>query len=232
VVDEAASAFGHLGRRQRTKLETFLTRAYELRESEDRWPTLHDLNGFLDADLDGVLGDLTRHELFRAGPPLGSVIDENVVFGLSRIPGNGQTTVLAAGFILSSLLSKIQSLPPVPNTIRHLTVIDEAHRISPFRAVQTMVREARSKGAAVLLATQQPQDLPDVVAANAQTKICFGLPDAAAATVAARRLDPDSPRLTEQIRSLPAGEAFVSFAGQRPMRLRMAQAWRDQTLVA
>jgi DNA helicase HerA-like ATPase len=115
----------------------------------------------------------------------------------------------------------------VPNTIRHLTVIDEAHRISPFRAVQTMVREARSKGAAVILATQQPQDLPEVVAANAQTKICFGLPDAAAATVAARRLDPDGPRLAETIRSLPAGEAFVSFAGRRPVRVRMAQAWRD-----
>lgn len=228
VVDEAAAMFGGLGRRQRAKLETFLAQAYKVRQTENRWPTLRTLDALLDADLAGVMGDLTRHELFRDGPPLGDVIDRNVVFGLSRIPGNGQTTILAAGFILSSLLQRIQNLPPVPNTVRYVVVVDEAHRVSPFRAVQTMVREGRSKGLAVVLATQQPLDLPDVVAANAQTKICFGLPDASVATMAARKLDPDSPRLAEQIRSLGVGEAFVSFSGQPPVLLKMAQAYRDR----
>jgi hypothetical protein len=227
TVDEATAYFTRMGRRQRAKLEGFLKEAYTVVGTENRWPTLRTLDALLDDDLAGVMGDLTRHELFREGPPLGDVIDRNVVFGLSRIPGNGQTTVLAAGFILSSLLLRVQNLPPVPNTVRYVAVVDEAHRVAAFQAIKTMIREGRSKGLAVVLATQQPLDLPDVVAANAQTKICFGLPDATVATMAARKLDPDNPRLAEQIRTLGVGEAFVSLRGDAPRLLKMAQAYRD-----
>lgn len=228
TVDEAVRSVGaRLGVRQKAKLEEALTAAYDVRQHEGRWPTLRTLDDQLDTDLSGVIGDLTRNDLFKAGEPLGTVIDSNVVFGLSKIPGNGQTTVLAAGFIFSALLLKIQNLPPVANTIRYVTVIDEAHRVAPFKAVQTMIREGRSKGLAVLLATQGPLDLPDVVAANAQTKICFGLPDATIATMAARKLEPTNSRLAEQIRTLGKGEAFVSFAGEAPRLVKMVQAWRD-----
>jgi len=227
TVEEATSAFGRMGRRQKAKLEEALREAYAAGRREGRWPTLRTLDDQLDADLAGVMGDLTRHELFRSGEPLGNVIDHNVVFGLSKIPGNGQTTVLAAGFILSALLLKIQDMPPVPNTIRYVAVVDEAHRVASFQAIRTMIREGRSKGLAVVLATQQPLDLPDIVAANAQTKICFGLPDATVATMAARKLEPENPRLSEQIRTLGVGEAFVSLRGGAPRLLRMAQAYRD-----
>lgn len=227
TVEEATSAFMRMGHRQKKKLETALRQAYEVGRKEGRWPTLRTLDDQLDDDLAGVMGDLTRHELFRSGEPLGNVIDHNVVFGLSRIPGNGQTTVLAAGFILSALLLKVQNLPPVPNTIRYVAVVDEAHRVASFNAITTMIREGRSKGLAVVLATQQPLDLPDVVAANAQTKICFGLPDATVASMAARKLEPDNPRLPEQIRTLGKGEAFLSLRGEAPRLVRMAQAYRD-----
>ncbi len=228
TVDEAVkSVSARLGVRQRAKLEKALQSAYATARSESRWPTLRTLDDQLDDDLAGVIGDLTHNDLFKSGEPLGNVIDRNVVFGLSKIPGNGQTTVLAAGFIFSALLLRVQNLPPVPNTIRYVMVVDEAHRVAPFRAVQTMIREGRSKGLAVILATQGPLDLPDVVAANAQTKICFGLPDATVATMAARKLEPDNPRLPEQIRTLGKGEAFVSFAGDAPRLVRMTQAYRD-----
>ena len=227
AVDEATKSFTRMGVKQRGKLETALRVAYQTGQAERRWPTLLTLDDLLDTDLSAVLGDLTRHELFRSGEPLGAVINRNVVFGLSTIPGNGQTTVLATGFILSALLLKIQNLPPVPNTIRYVAVVDEAHRVSGFRAIQTMIREGRSKGLAVILATQQPLDLPDVVAANAQTKICFGLPDATVATMAARKLQPDNQRLAEQIRTLGVGEAFVSLGGEAPRLIRMTQAHRD-----
>lgn len=232
TVEEAAkSVNARLGVRQKAKLEKALTDLYGIVHAENRWPTLLGLGDRLDDDLAGVIGDLTRNELFKSGEPLGNVIDRNVVFGLSKIPGNGQTTVLAAGFILSSLLLRVQNLPPVPNAIRYIVVIDEAHRVAPFTAVQTMIREGRSKGLAVVLATQGPADLPDVVAANAQTKICFGLPDATVATMAARKLQPDNRRLPEQIRTLGQGEAFVSFAGEAPRLVRMAQAYRDTRLL-
>ncbi|MEV5446971.1 helicase HerA-like domain-containing protein, partial [Streptomyces sp. NPDC052644] len=118
--------------------------------------------------------------------------------------------------------------PPVPNSVRYIVVVDEAHRVAAFKAVDTMIREGRSKGLGVILATQQPGDLPDVVATNAQTKVCFRLPDATVAAVAARKLNPADSRLAEQIRTLGKGEALVSFGGTRPRLLRMAQAYRDR----
>ena len=223
AVDEAVrSVSARLGVRQRSKLEKALTSAYTDARREGRWPTLRTLDDRLDDDLAGVIGDLTHNDLFRAGGPLRDIIDHNVVFGLSKIPGNGQTTVLAAGFIFSALLLRIQNLTPVPNTIRYVVVVDEAHRVAPFRAVQTMIREGRSKGLAVILATQGPLDLPEVVAHNAQTKICFGLPDATTATMAARKLQPDNPRLPEQIRTLGKGEVRLPRLRGVPGRWR----WR------
>jgi hypothetical protein len=231
TIEEATKSFTRIGSRQRAKLEKALREAYTVGRSEDRWPTLRTLDDQFDDDLSGIMGDLTRHNLFGAGRPLGDVIDRNVVFGLSRIPGNGQTTVLAAAFILSSLLIRVQNLPPVPNTVRYVAVVDEAHRVASFRAVETMIREGRSKGLAVLLATQQPLDLDPVVATNAGTKICFGLPDATVASMAARRLDQDNPLLAEQIRTLGAGEAFVSMGGGAPRLLRMTQLHKDAGLL-
>jgi hypothetical protein len=228
TVDVAARSFTRMGHRQLNKLRQDLIDAYGQGEVEGRWPTLRTLNDLLDEDLAGIIGDLTRHDIFREGPPLGDIVQENVIFGLSNIPGNGLTTILAAGFILSSLLLKLQSLPPVANTIRYCVVVDEAHRVADFRAIDTMVREGRSKGLAVILATQQPADLPEVVAANAQTKICFRLPDSTVAAAAARKLDRDDSRLGEQIRTLGVGEGFISLGGSRPQLVRMAQFWRDR----
>jgi hypothetical protein len=228
TVDVATQSFARMGVRQKAKLADALAEAYRLGEAERRWPTLMTLDALLDDDLRGIIGDLTGNPIFGEGAPLGDATNENVIFGLSRIPGNGLTTVLAAGFILSALQLKIQGLPPVANTIRYVAVVDEAHRVSAFKAIDTMIREGRSKGLAVLLATQQPGDLPDVVATNAQTKICFRLPDAAVATSAARRLDPTDSELPEQIRTLDVGEALVSLGGAAPRLLRMAQHWRDR----
>lgn len=215
--------------RQLDKLREALEKTFEVRRTEGRWPTLRTLDAYLDADLKGSgIGDLTRNPLFKDGDPLGEVIYENAVFGLAGIPGNGLTTVLAGGFILSALLLKIQGLTPVANTIRYIAVVDEAHRVAKFNAIDTMVREGRSKGLAVLLATQQPSDLPDVIATNAQTKICFRLPDATMARAAAKRLNPGDKQLPDLIRSLNTGEALVSLGGEQPQLVRMAQLYRDQ----
>jgi hypothetical protein len=227
TIEEAAKSFTRMGVRQKAKLEAALRAAYSESATEHRWPTLLSLNHHLDEDLAGVMGDLTRNELFKAGVPLGDVIDRNVVFGLFKIPGNGQTTILAAGFILSALLLRIQNLTPVSNRIRYVVVVDEAHRVVDFKAIKRMIKEGRSQGLAVVLATQEPLDMQGVVGANAQTRICFGLPDAGEATKAARKMQPDNARLAKQIRTLKAGHAYVSLGGAAPRLLRMAQGYRD-----
>jgi hypothetical protein len=228
IVDVATQSFARLGVRQKTKLQHKLAEAFEQGKRDNQWPTLRTLDGLLDDDLRGVIGDLTSNDLFREGPPLGDVTDHNTVFGLSNIPGNGLTTVLAAGFILGSLQLKMQGLPPVANSLRYAMVVDEAHRVAAFKALDTMVREGRSKGLAVILATQQPGDLTPVVAANAQTRVCFRLSDATAAATAARSLDPGDRSLPEQIRTLDSGEAYVSLGGRAPRLLSMAQNYRNR----
>ena len=65
AVDEATKAFTRMGVKQRGKLQAALEAAYRTGRQEGRWPTLRTLDDLLDDDLAAVLGDLTRHELFR-----------------------------------------------------------------------------------------------------------------------------------------------------------------------
>jgi hypothetical protein len=227
-IEQAVAAYQRIGNRQKRAIENALRAAYADVRGEGRWPTMLDLNRHLNDDIEHILGDLTRYEIFSDGPPLGAVIDRNVVFGLNRIPGNGQTTMLAAAFILATISLTIQDLPPIANAIRYVVVIDEAHRVSKLRAVDMMIKEGRSKGLAVILATQSPADLTETIDTNAQTRICFRLSDAVVAAQAARKLDPNDATLSDRIRTLESGEAFVSLGGQSPRLLRMLQHYRDR----
>ena len=228
TVDIATRAFARLGHRQLHKLQEALESAYdEKRRSHDAFPTLGDLHGYLDDDLRGVIGDLTGTELFGQGPPLGTLIEADAIFGLNHIPGTGLTMTLAAGFILASLYLKLLEMPQVHNTVIYTLVIDEAHRVASFHSVGSMVRELRSKGLAVVLATQRPGDLPGEAGTNAQTKIYMRLPDAPSANAAARALDPSDRGMARAIRSLGDGEGFVSLAGAAPRLVKLKQYWRD-----
>lgn len=227
-VEQAMSAFQRIGPRQKQAIARALEAAYANARAEDRWPTMLDLNREITADIEHVLGDLTKYEIFTDGPPLETVVTQNVVFALNRIPGNGQTTVLAAAFILSVIGLTMQDRPPVANTVDYAMVVDEAHRVAQFKALHLMLREGRSKGLAVVLATQAPADFPEVVDNNAQTRVCFRLSDAVIAGQAARKLDPNDATLPERIRTLASGEAFVSFEGSQPRLLTMVQHYRDR----
>jgi hypothetical protein len=226
TVDIAARPFARLGHRQLGKLLEAFEQAYA-KAPRGTMPTLMDVHELLDEDLRGVIGDLTRFELFGDGPPLGDLIDQKVVFGLNHIPGTGLTTTLAAGFILSSLYLKLLELPQVANQVNYIVVVDEAQRVANFHSVASMVRELRSKGLAVILATQRPGDLPEEASTNAQTKVFLRLPDGQAARQAARALDPTDRNLAAEIRRLDDGEAFVSIAGGLPRKVRLRQHWRD-----
>lgn len=227
-IEQAMASYQRIGPRQKASIERALRAAYEDARPERRWPTMLDLNRQIGEDIAHILGDLTRYEIFSDGPPLAAVVDRNVVFGLNRIPGNGQTTVLAAAFLLAVIAQTMQDRPPIANAISYAMVVDEAHRVAALKAVQLMLREGRSKGLAVLLATQAPADLPDIVDANAQTRICFRLSDAVVAAQAARKLDQSDGSLRERIRTLGSGEAFVSLGGEAPRLLTMPQHYRDR----
>jgi hypothetical protein len=228
TVDIATRSFTRLGHRQLHKLQEALESAYdEKRRTHNSFPTLLDVHAYLDDDLRGVIGDLTQTELFGEGPPLGQLISNDVIFGLNHIPGTGLTTTLAAGFVLAAIYLKLLEMPQVYNEVIYTLVIDEAHRVASFHSVGSMVRELRSKGLAVILATQRPGDLPGEAGTNAQTKIYMRLPDAQSATAAGKNLDPTDRNLPRSIRSLADGEAFVALAGGPPRLVKLRQFWRD-----
>jgi hypothetical protein len=230
VASAARSCSVRMGHRQLARLREALSTIYRDGRAEGRWPTLLDLNDQLSEDLAAAIGDLTSSEMFRDGPPLDQAFDRNMIYGLAGIPGDGMTQTLAAGFILNSLMLHCRTnVAPhaAPPTVRYALVVDEAHRVAAFRSVETMIREGRSQGLSVILATQQPGDMPAVVGANAATRICFGQPDASAASAAARRLDPGDVSLVERIQRLGAGAAVVRLGRGRPQVFDMVQLHRD-----
>jgi len=78
-----------------------------------------------------------------------------------------ETDSLPTAFlVLDRLYQEMRQLPDAPrvgNTVslRHVVFIDEAHHYLPYRAspLTSIIREGRSKGVAVLLATQTVSDL-------------------------------------------------------------------------
>jgi len=227
AVEQACAGYVGIGVRQKQAIKSSLEETYAMVAKENRSPTMLDLHGQLHEQISHILEDLTKYRIFDSGPNFSAALEARYVFGLNRIPGNGQTTNLAAAFLLSDLASAIQNLPPVANTIRYVAVVDEAHRVSKFKALSQMIREGRSKGLAVFLATQAPGDLPEVVDANAQTRICFRLSDNLIAGQAAKKLDSKDASLPAIIQNLSAGEALVSLGGQKPRVVEMKQFYRD-----
>jgi hypothetical protein len=226
MVDIAAKQYVRMGPRQLGKLLHALEESFEYARVNGRAdPLLQDVGGLIDDDLEGILGDLFRFEFFGAGPPFGELVDHDSIFSFAKVPGRGLTEDLLAGFVLSSFYLKMQTAPAVHSTVRFAVVVDEAHRVSGYKAVKSMVSEQRSKGVAVILATQKPGQLPPEVETNAQTKVFLNLPGQDAKE-AAKRLDPDNKDLPELIRTLAPGEAFVSIGGQ-PVLVRLRQYWRD-----
>lgn len=211
--DAIAQAFltrGRLGHRQIARIASALNET--LAVNHPSMTTLHEL---LDDDLVAVLGDLTGGELFGAGPPVTSMLDERVILDLAAIPGNGVTGELLVAFVLVAACVRVGSAPFADGTVRFVVVVDEAHRVGRLAALERLAREGRAKGLSVVTCTQHPADLPDALAAQAATTVCFRL-HGPAADVAAGRLGGGS-KLATTIRRLPAGHAVVAQGSAAPV---------------
>jgi len=86
------------------------------------------------------------------------------IIDLHRLPENLRK--LAAFLVLDRLYSEVMALPDAPldehgnRQLRLIILIDEAHHYLPCRqpTLQNIVREVRSKGVAVMLLSQSPDD--------------------------------------------------------------------------
>jgi len=107
--------------------------------------------------------------------PIFTIID------FSQLPTEDLSKV-AAEFLLRKIKFYIYKMKPLEqfgdkNFFRFYCIIDEGHRLAYDKSpLADIMRELRSYGIGIILASQRPSDFSDTIFANASTKICLGLP--------------------------------------------------------
>ena len=192
-----------------------------------------DVRGFVDVRL-GSLRLGTPGRFFEGGHPLdvADLLRRNVVLELEDV-GNDQDKAFCMGAVLVRLVEHLRVHQRTgPERLRHVTVVEEAHRLLKASAAGTpaahavelfaaLLAEIRAYGEGVVVAEQIPAKvLPDVVK-NTALKVLHRLPaaddrDAVGATM---NLDEAQSR---HVVTLPPGQAAVFADGMdRPILVRV-----------
>lgn len=130
----------------------------------------YEQNGKNPDTLYSAIEDLSKYNLFwnhKADTELfASLLNESFIVNLSKLPALKE---LVAYFIIESIYNEMSYLPDstINNNyreIRKILVIDEAHHYLSQKNVflEKLIREGRSKGVAVFLASQSPGDFVNV----------------------------------------------------------------------
>ncbi|MDA8206334.1 MAG: hypothetical protein M0Z36_09700 [Thermaerobacter sp.] len=107
------------------------------------------------------LGELADYDLFEAGGPVRSLLDDPnpVVVELHR-SGNQRVQTAFALFVLHSLYQDMLARG-TQRRITHAVIFDEAHKASKLHLLSTMAKEARKFGIAFILASQESRDFEE-----------------------------------------------------------------------
>ncbi len=97
-----------------------------------------------------------------------AIARENILFDLS---GYGTTFQNMYGGLLLSIVSYLVSAGEIGDKA---IVIDEAWRVLGLKPARTLVKEGRSRGVGLVIATQNVEDVPQDILDNIHTVIAFG----------------------------------------------------------
>lgn len=109
------------------------------------------------------------------------IINNVTIIDFSQLPTEDLSKV-AAEFLLRKIKYYIYKMKPLEqfgdkNFFRFYCIIDEGHRLAYDKSpLADIMRELRSYGIGIILASQRPSDFSNTIFANASTKICLGLP--------------------------------------------------------
>jgi len=193
-----------------------------------------DVRGFVDVRLRSLrIGSAGR--FFEGGHPgdVAALLDRNVVLAIEDV-ANDEDKAFLMGTLIIRLVEhlRLRARTGRPEGLRHVIVIEEAHRLlragregrASAHAVElfaSMLAEIRAYGEGLVIAEQIPAKLvPDAVK-NTALKVVHRLParDDRDLVGAAMNLDEDQSR---QVVSLPPGVAAVFADGMdRPVRVRV-----------
>ncbi|MEV4315313.1 ATP-binding protein [Actinocrispum sp. NPDC049592] len=189
------------------------------------------VRGFIDVRL-GTLRLGTPGRFFEGGHPLdvAELLRRNVVLEIEDV-GNDQDKAFFIGSVLIRLHQHLRTRrSPGPAALRHVTVVEEAHRLlkrteegSPAaHAVElfaSLLAEIRAYGEGIVIAEQIPAKIVPDVLKNTALKIIHRLPalDDRETVGATMNLDDEQSR---HIVSLPPGRAVMFTDGMdRPVRV-------------
>jgi hypothetical protein len=102
---------------------------------------------------------------------LNDVLSTPTVIRLSQLPGDQVKNAVAEFFLLALYSFLIRR--PQPHRLERLLVLDEAWRLVNSPKLQPLMREGRSFGLGVIIATQFPRDLPEQIGGSTATRIFF-----------------------------------------------------------
>jgi uncharacterized protein len=192
-----------------------------------------DVRGFVDVRLASLrLG--TPGRFFEGGHPLdvADLLRRDVVLELEDV-GNDQDKAFCMGAVLIRLAEYLRvHQPDGGGRLRHVTVVEEAHRLLRASAAGTpaahavelfaaLLAEVRAYGEGVVVAEQIPSKLlPDVVK-NTALKVLHRLPAADDRETVGATMNLDE-RQSRHVVALPPGEAAVFADGMdRPVLVRV-----------
>lgn len=173
-----SSITGRFGEVQKGNLVRAIVKAYEhRRENKLKYPDLREVYSIIQANyeeenkkedtLTEVMRQLSEFDLFWSHgskkEPIRNLTERTLIIDLSRLPE--RLRELVAYLVIEQLYREMSRLPDSKvegdyRQIRTCLVIDEAHHYLPQKNIflQRIIREGRSKGVAVFLASQSPKD--------------------------------------------------------------------------
>ncbi len=127
---------------------------------------------------------------------------------------------------IRELAQRVHFLGNTRGSLRGLIVVDEAWGV-PQRYLEIVLREGRSKGVAVILATQSPLDLNINFWSNVSNVIVFGSSNKKYIEEVARLMSIDVWLLERYMPALDVGEALLKYPwARRPILVRIERQYR------
>jgi hypothetical protein len=191
------------------------------------WPTLDDVRPILaEGGNDALLGRLSPiFDLGLFADPgeanLSDLLDGQVVIRLSQLPGD-QVKNAVAELLLLALYNHLIRLEQ-RRGLRRLLVLDEAWRVTNSERLEPLMRESRAFGLGIIVATQYPNDLTEVVSGATATRLFFSqsLADpikSIQATLVGKSSGTEAERVATEMRSMRELHCLIQNQQHRPYR--------------
>ena len=152
------------------------------------------------------------------------LFDENVVVDISRV-GSIETKALIMGILVMQLQEYRMSNSGMNETLKHITVLEEAHNLLKRTSVESTgdggglvgksvemitnaIAEMRTYGEGFVIVDQSPELLDQAVIKNTNTKIILRLPDYEDRVLCGRSAGLNDAQI-EELAKLPTGVAAV-----------------------